>query len=116
MKDTYLMVNGKRIELPETVLNDIRSATKQTVIDEFFSLFKSYYSGAEKDLISIEKGKECYDKWDYLTITLPNCNSDWSYAIFDACKEFCKSNSNRYPTHYNWQNSKKFYIHLEDQE
>jgi len=118
----YLMVNGTKIELPIETIEKIKSAqniTKSVLIDKFYSLAIRKYSAFEKRWIDIvhKSGDIHGDGGYFMMIKYPNCNSSWSYAIFDACKEFCgpdNANQKYYPTHYSNQHPDYLYIKLTD--
>lgn len=117
--DIYLMVNDKKIELPEKVLEDIRKSLEvkdldEKIIDEFYGMLNSRYHSLEKNKLKVVVGEYHYSGERFLTIELPNCNEDWTFGVYETCKEFVKGNDYRYPTHYAWQSPTKFYIHLED--
>jgi hypothetical protein len=98
MNETYLMVNGNRVNLPESVLKDIQKSmeVKKDEADEFYELMVKRLPFL-KNSPQMQKGKPHYPFIERLRnsrvlyIKLPGSNYEWSYAILDSVKEFCKN-------------------------
>ena len=93
--DIYLMVNDTKIDIPEELFNKILKIksdnnSRRLEIEEFYLIVRRFFPIFEKEWIRIiHRVENDHDNGYYLTVKFPNCNTSWSYAIFDACKEFC---------------------------
>jgi hypothetical protein len=119
--DIYLMVNGTKIDVPEEMIkkiNEVKTNLRDELINKFYTLAHRKYTAFEKKWIEIihRAGVNTAGECGYfMVIKYPNCNVEWSYAMFSACKEFCGINNfspENYPTHYKFQEADHMYIKL----
>lgn len=77
-----------KIESMSKELEELKQQVKQPNIQEYIDANPINYSGCN---ILLDK--------DDIKIELPNCNTDWSYAVWNWVKEFCEVFPEAYPTH-----------------
>ena len=97
MESSYLIIDGKRIELPtETVLN-IKKALKfispllelQSMLTEHVYIKNEYSSFSERSLYETDE--------KYIQVYLPPANAQWYFLVMDTIKKFCAARSERWP-------------------
>jgi hypothetical protein len=95
MNETYLVVNGNRINLPKQVIDNIVKNLKPTIIEqEFIDILSDIIES--NSLINYVSSNIKVEN-NILYVLLPPGNSKWSFAIWKATEIFCDNNSKRYP-------------------
>ena len=91
MSDIYLMFNGTKVELPESVINKLKELDTETIDDDVTVLSNLIIKHDAEQINHYTEYKpfsKIINNNKVIFIKMPPGNNNWCFSIFDAIKEF----------------------------